>query len=102
MTIKFEDFDFDNILVDEKSYKIILFSDISYKTLIGPKPLRIRPNIVDGFIRIYGGSRYLDSHDSLPLEKILTLHNVIILIKSVLNKNQNHHYYNIFLEKCSN
>ena len=33
--IKFEDFDFDNISVDEKSYKNILVYDISYKTLIG-------------------------------------------------------------------
>ena len=30
---------------------------------------------------------------------MLTLH-VIILIKSVLNKDQNHYYYNIILEKC--
>ena len=28
--------------------------------------------------------------DSLPIEKGLTLHNVIILIKSVLNKDQDH------------
>ena len=42
----------------------------------------------------------IDSSDSLPLEKSLTLDNVIILIKSVSNKNQNHYYYNIFLEKC--
>ena len=42
----------------------------------------------------------VDSYDSLPLEKILTLYNVIILIKSVLNKYQNQYYYNIFLEKC--
>ena len=41
------------------------------------------------------------SYDSLPLEKILTLHNVIILFKSFLNKDQSHCYYNIFLEKCS-
>ena len=40
----------------------------------------------------------VDSYDSLPLEETLTLHNVIILIKSVVNQNQNHYYYNIFLE----
>ena len=40
-------------------------------------------------------------HDSLPLEKILTLHNVIILIKLVLNKDKNHYYYKIFSEKYS-
>ena len=34
------------------------------------------------------------------LEKTLTLHN-IIHIKSVLNKDQNHYYHNIFFEKCS-
>ena len=33
-------------------------------------------------------------------KKKLTLYNVIILIKSVLKKNKNHCYYNIFLEKC--
>ena len=34
-------------------------------------------------------------------KKILTLHDVTILIKSVFNKNQNHYDYNTFLEKCS-
>ena len=29
----------------------------------------------------------------------MTFHNVIILIKSVVNKNENKCYYNIFLEK---
>ena len=33
------------------------------------------------------------------LKKILTFHNVLILIKSVVNKNENKYYYNIFLEK---
>ena len=39
--IKIEDFDFDNVLFDEKSYENILIYGISYKTLIDPKPLRI-------------------------------------------------------------
>ena len=94
---------------------------------------------IDGFTRIYDGTRYLtllgsekfdaiydrirylkslksgitytfshyfvkikvDSYDSLPMEKRLTLHNVTIIIKSVLNKDKNHYYYKIFLEKCS-
>ena len=33
--------------------------------------------------------------------KILTFHNVVVLIKSVVNKNKNKYYYNIFLEKGS-
>ena len=57
--IKFKNFDIDNILIDEKSYENILVYDISYKTLIGAKPLRIRLYKVNGFIRIYDGTRYL-------------------------------------------
>ena len=38
----------------------------------------------------------------LPLEKTLILHDLMILIKSVLDKNQNHYYYNILSDKCSN
>ena len=110
-----------------------------YKTLIDSKPLHIRFDKTDGFIRIYDGTRYLmffgsekydaiynriryllrlksgeayifshyfakieiDSYDSLPIEKRLTLYNVIIHIKSVLNKDEKHYNYKIFLEKCS-
>ena len=40
--IKLEDFDFDNILIDEKCRENILICNISYKTLIGALPyLRI-------------------------------------------------------------
>lgn len=41
-----------------------------------------------------------DPDDDLTQEKTLTLHIVIILINSVLNEDQNHDYYNMFLEKC--
>ena len=33
--------------------------NISYKTLIGSKPLRIRFDKIDEFIKIYDGTRYL-------------------------------------------
>ena len=56
---KIEDFDVDNTLLHEKSYKNILVFNISYKTLICPKPLCIRLNKVDGFITVYDGTRYL-------------------------------------------
>ena len=42
-----------------------------------------------------------EPYNSLPKEKILTFHNVIILIKSFVNRNKNEYYYNIFLEKGS-
>ena len=37
-----EDFDFDNILLHEKSQEKFSICGISYKALIGAKPLRIR------------------------------------------------------------
>ena len=96
--------------------------------MIGTKPLRIRYNKIDRFIRIYNGTRSLVLfgpqkcdvkkvnyvcffsllHEnqswffySLPIEKTLTLRNLIIHIKSVLNKYQYHYYYSMFLEECS-
>ena len=89
--------------------------------MIEAKPLHIRFDIVDGFIRVYDGTRYLvlfvpekydaihnrisyililksgvtyvfshnyariknDSYDSLPIEKTLTLHNVMKLINPI-------------------
>ena len=43
----------------------------------------------------------VDYYNSLPLEKKKTFHNLIILIKSVFNKDKNNYYCNIFLEKAS-
>ena len=37
-----------------------------------------------------------DWYNFLPIEKILTFHNVIILIKSVFNENKNNSYYDTF------
>ena len=91
---------------------------------MGAKPLQIMFDKIDGFSKIYDGTRYLvlfrperynaiydkiryliseksgitysinhnfaririDSYNFLPLEKTLTFHNFIILIKSVVNK----------------
>ena len=51
--IQIEGFDFNNILLDKKSYKNILIYDVTYKTLIG---IKVK---VDGFNRVYDGTRYL-------------------------------------------
>ena len=51
MKIKIQDFDFDNILIDEKSHENILIYDISKKTLIGSKPFRIRFDEIDRFLK---------------------------------------------------
>ena len=57
--IRIEDFNIDNISIDEKSYVKILVYNISYKSLIDAKPLRIMLDKIDGFIRVYGWTRYL-------------------------------------------
>ena len=49
--MKIEDFDFDNILLNEKSYENILIYDVLYETFIGVKTLRIMLDKVDEFIR---------------------------------------------------
>ena len=50
---KIEYFDFDNILIDEILYKNILVYDISYKTLFGSKPLHVRLDEADEFVKVY-------------------------------------------------
>ena len=95
--------------------------------MIGAKPMRIRLDKVNEFIRVCDGTRYLvlfgsekydliynriryligvksgityvishnyvkikvDLYISLSLEKSLTLHNIIIIFKSVFNKDKN-------------
>ena len=42
----------------------------------------------------------VNSYDYFPIKKVLTLHNVTIHIKSVLNKDKNQYFYKICLEKC--
>ena len=54
-----------------------------------------KSGITDSINHNFGKIR-IDSYNSLPIKKILTFHNVIILIKSVINKNKNHCYYSIF------
>ena len=56
--IKIEDVILDNIYTDERSYKNILVYKISYKLLTDAKPLRIRFDKIDRFIRVFDGTRY--------------------------------------------
>ena len=57
--IKIEDFDLNNVLIDENSYENILVYNISYKSLIDSKPWRIRFDKLDGFVRVYDRTKYL-------------------------------------------
>ena len=66
--------------------------------LIALNILLVKKMVTDSINHNFARIR-IDSYNSLPTEKILTFHNAITLIKSVVNKNENNYYYNIFLEK---
>ena len=82
-----------------------------YLVLFGSEKYGFIYNRIRYFIVVKSSIRYvfchnyvtikIDSYDSLPLEGTLTFHNVIIRIGSVWKKDQNHHFYNRFSEKCS-
>ena len=75
-TISFwdRDINFSDILLDEKlsneKYENVLIYDISSKTSIGTKPLRIRFDKIDGFIKIFDKIRYLALFDCSYCDKI--------------------------------
>ena len=77
------------IKTDNEIRYLILFecNEIYYKIryLISKKS-GIKYSISYNFPRIRN-----DSCNSLPIEKILTFHNVIILTKSIVNENKNHY-----------
>ena len=41
----------------------------------------------------------INSDDDLPSEKLLNMHNVVIFIKSIINKNHNNNYYQLSFRK---
>ena len=90
--IKLEDFDFDNILIDEKSYKNSLIYYISYKKLIDLKPWCIRFNKINGFIRIYDGTRYLTLFSSEKYDGIYNRIRYFISPKSSIKYVCSHYF----------
>ena len=80
--MKLEDFDIDNILINKKSHENILIYDIPYKTLIDPKPLRIRFDKIDTFIRIYDGARCLTLFGSEKYNFIYNRSRCLISLKN--------------------
>ena len=65
--IKIENFNLDNFNRWKMVRKYFSYN-ISHKTLIDAKSLRIRLDIIDGFVTVYDGTRYLVLFGS---EKIL-------------------------------
>ena len=93
MRIRFDKID-GFIKTHDKITYLVLF-DYSYCDEICDKINLITDSINHNFGRVR-----IDSCNSLPIEKILTFH-VIILIMSVVTKIKNKYFCNIFLEKGS-
>ena len=79
MRVEYIDF---GILLDEKSYENILTHDVSKKTFMGAKPLRIRFDKIDGIIKIYNGTRYLELFGQIIYNAIYDRINYLIGGKS--------------------
>ena len=90
------------VKIHNENRYLILF-DYSYcdKICHRIKYLIIKKNGITNTINRSFAKIRIDSYDSLLIGKILAFHDVIIHIKSVVNKNENEYYYNIFLEKGS-
>ena len=98
--IKLEDFNLDNILITEKSHENILIYDISYKTLIDPKPLGIRFFKIDGVIRIYDGTRYLTLFGSEKDEAVYNRIRYLISQKCGITYIFSHYFAKIKVDSC--
>ena len=80
---------FDDIITDRDIYSVdillddfldenISVYDISYKTSMGPKPLRIRFDKIDGFIKVCGSEfRHLVLFDNGLFDKIMISLNIL-------------------------
>ena len=98
MRIRFDKIDGFIIVLDGKTKHLVLFDyGLFDKTCDNIKYLMSEKSCITDSINHNFGKIKIDN--SLPIQKMSTFHNVIILIKSVVNKNKNEYYYNIFLEK---
>ena len=93
--IKLEDFNLDKILIHEKSHENILIYDISYKTLIDSKPLRIRFDKIDGIINIYDGTRHLRLFSTKKYDAIYDRIRYLISLKSSITYIFSHYFSKI-------
>ena len=100
-----------NLIFDQTDEFIRIYNGTRYLALFGKEEYEViynrirhlisRKSRVTFIITYYFAKLKVYSYDSLPVEKILTLHTVIIPIKSVLDKDKSHYYSKTFFEKCS-
>ena len=69
--------------------------DISYKILIGPKPFQIKVDKIDGFIRMYVGTRYLTLFGSENYDAIYNRIRYLISLKSSIRYIFSHYFAKI-------
>ena len=89
---KIEDFVINNILIDKKLIKIISVYNISYKNLIDFRPLHIRFDNIDSFIRVYDGTKYLVLLRSEKQDSIYSRIRYLISVKSRIKYMISHIY----------
>ena len=79
-------------MLDEKSHKRILVYDILHKTWVGAKALLIGFDNVDGFIRVYDGTRYLVLFNQEKYDVIYNRIRCLIGVKSGITYDISHNY----------
>ena len=101
MRIRFDKIDRFIRIYDESRY-LTLFGSEKYNAIYDRiRYLTSLKSSIPYLFSYYFSKIKVDFYDSLPIEKMLTLHSFIIPIKLVLNEDKNHYYYKIFLEKFS-
>ena len=102
LCIRFNKIDGFIIPLDGKINHLIVFIyGLFNKTCCKIRHLINKKGGIKNSIKHNFGKIRIDLFNSLPIKKVFTCHNVIILVKSVVNENENKYYYNIFLEKGS-
>ena len=95
-----------NIRFDKIDGYIRFYYGTRYLVLLGSKKYDSIYKGIRYLICVKNGITYIifnnyakikDSYDSLPRGKTMTFHDVIILIKSVFNKDKNRYHYILFL-----
>ena len=100
MRTRFDKIDGFIIPLDNKIKRLVLFDYGLFDKICNKiKKLISEKSGINNSINHDFGKIRIDSYNSLPIKRIWTFHTVTILIKSVVNKNENKYNYNIFLEK---
>ena len=102
MCIRFDKIDGFIIVLNGKIKHLILFDYGLFNKICDKiKYLISKKSVITNSVNHNFGKIRIDSYNYLRIKKTLTFHYVIILIESVVNKNKNKYYYNIFLGKDS-